>query len=71
MNILDIEVPLIAAVNGPVRLHSEYILLARLVAENREISVGGRMRGGQTSWRRPTPATPPIGPIRQEPGNLR
>ena len=27
MNILDIEVPLIAAVNGPVRLHSEYILL--------------------------------------------
>jgi enoyl-CoA hydratase/carnithine racemase len=24
MNILDIEVPLIAAVNGPVRLHSEY-----------------------------------------------
>ena len=28
MNILDIEVPLIAAVNGPVRLHSEYILLA-------------------------------------------
>ena len=23
MNILDIEVPLIAAVNGPVRLHSE------------------------------------------------
>ena len=24
MNILDIEVPLIAAVNGPARLHSEY-----------------------------------------------
>ncbi len=31
MNILDIEVPLIAAVNGPVRLHSEYILLADIV----------------------------------------
>jgi hypothetical protein len=31
MNILDIEVPLIAAVNGPVRLHSEYILLAGIV----------------------------------------
>src|SRR6202795_1232271 len=31
MNILDIEVPLIAAVNGPVRLHSEYILLAVIV----------------------------------------
>src|SRR5580693_1316808 len=31
MNILDIEVPLIAAVNGPVRLHSEYILLADVV----------------------------------------
>jgi enoyl-CoA hydratase/carnithine racemase len=31
MNILDIEVPLIAAVNGPVRLHSEYILLAHIV----------------------------------------
>jgi enoyl-CoA hydratase/carnithine racemase len=30
MNILDIEVPLIAAVNGP-RLHSEYILLADIV----------------------------------------
>jgi enoyl-CoA hydratase/carnithine racemase len=31
MNILDIEIPLIAAVNGPVRLHSEYILLADIV----------------------------------------
>jgi enoyl-CoA hydratase/carnithine racemase len=31
MNILDIEVPLIAAVNGLVRLHSEYILLADIV----------------------------------------
>src|SRR6202045_884847 len=26
MNILDIEVPLIAAVNGPVQLHSKYVL---------------------------------------------
>jgi enoyl-CoA hydratase/carnithine racemase len=31
MNILDIEVPLIAAVNGPARLHSEYALLADIV----------------------------------------
>jgi len=31
MNILDIEVPLIAAVNGSTRLHSEYILLADIV----------------------------------------
>jgi enoyl-CoA hydratase/carnithine racemase len=31
MNLLDIEVPLIAAVNGPVRLHSEYVLLADIV----------------------------------------
>src|ERR1700758_2003593 len=31
MNILDVEVPLIAAVNGPVRLHTEYILLADIV----------------------------------------
>jgi enoyl-CoA hydratase/carnithine racemase len=31
MNILDIEAPLIAAVNGPVRLHSEYILLSDVV----------------------------------------
>jgi enoyl-CoA hydratase/carnithine racemase len=31
MNILDIDVPMIAAVNGPVRLHSEYILLADIV----------------------------------------
>jgi enoyl-CoA hydratase/carnithine racemase len=31
MNILDIQVPLIAAVNGPVRLHTEYLLLADIV----------------------------------------
>src|SRR5467141_3272909 len=31
LNLLDIEAPLIAAVNGPVRLHSEYILLADIV----------------------------------------
>jgi len=31
MNILDIEVPMIAAVNGPARLHSEYVLLADIV----------------------------------------
>jgi enoyl-CoA hydratase/carnithine racemase len=31
MNILDVEVPLIAAVNGSVRLHSEYILLCDIV----------------------------------------
>jgi len=31
MNILDIDTPLIAAVNGPARLHSEYILLADIV----------------------------------------
>jgi enoyl-CoA hydratase/carnithine racemase len=31
MNILDIEVPMIAVVNGPVRLHSEYILLCDIV----------------------------------------
>jgi enoyl-CoA hydratase/carnithine racemase len=31
MNILDIEVPMIAAVNGPIRLHTEYALLADIV----------------------------------------
>ena len=31
MNILDVEVPMIAALNGPVRLHSEYALLADVV----------------------------------------
>jgi len=31
LNLLDIEAPMIAAVNGPVRLHSEYILLADIV----------------------------------------
>src|SRR5258707_6944138 len=31
MNILDIEVPLIAAVNSPLRPHSEYILLSDIV----------------------------------------
>jgi enoyl-CoA hydratase/carnithine racemase len=31
MNILDIEAPLIAAVNGPARLHSEFVLLADII----------------------------------------
>src|SRR5437763_9338943 len=31
MNLLDIEVPMIAAVNGPVRLHSEDILLDDII----------------------------------------
>jgi enoyl-CoA hydratase/carnithine racemase len=31
MNILDIEVPMIVALNGPVRLHSEYALLCDIV----------------------------------------
>jgi enoyl-CoA hydratase/carnithine racemase len=31
MNILDIEVPMIAALNGPIRLHSEYALLCDIV----------------------------------------
>jgi enoyl-CoA hydratase/carnithine racemase len=31
INILDIEVPMIAAVNGPMRLHTEYVLLADIV----------------------------------------
>jgi enoyl-CoA hydratase/carnithine racemase len=30
-NILDIEVPMIAALNGPVLLHSEYVLLADII----------------------------------------
>jgi enoyl-CoA hydratase/carnithine racemase len=31
MNVLDIEAPLIAAVNGPARLHTEFVLLADIV----------------------------------------
>jgi enoyl-CoA hydratase/carnithine racemase len=31
MNLLDIEVPMIAALNGPIRLHSEYALLCDIV----------------------------------------
>jgi enoyl-CoA hydratase/carnithine racemase len=31
MNILDIEAPLIAAVNGPARLHTELVLLADII----------------------------------------
>lgn len=31
MNLLDIEVPMIAALNGPVLLHSEYVLLCDIV----------------------------------------
>jgi enoyl-CoA hydratase/carnithine racemase len=31
MNLLDIEVPIIAALNGPVLLHSEYVLLCDIV----------------------------------------
>jgi enoyl-CoA hydratase/carnithine racemase len=38
MNILDIEAPMIAAVNGPVRLHSEYILLADIVIATPSVS---------------------------------
>jgi enoyl-CoA hydratase/carnithine racemase len=36
MNILDIEAPMIAAVNGPLRLHSEYILLCDIVLATRQ-----------------------------------
>jgi enoyl-CoA hydratase/carnithine racemase len=31
MNILEIEAPMIAAINGPFRLHSEYVLLCDIV----------------------------------------
>src|ERR1700744_3029770 len=31
MNLLDIEVPMIAALNGPIRVHSEYALLCDIV----------------------------------------
>jgi enoyl-CoA hydratase/carnithine racemase len=36
MNILDIEVPMIAALNGPVLLHSEYVLLCDIVVATPE-----------------------------------
>ncbi|OBR46712.1 enoyl-CoA hydratase/isomerase family protein [Paraburkholderia tropica] len=36
MNILDIEVPMIAALNGPVLLHSEYVLLCDIVVATHE-----------------------------------
>jgi enoyl-CoA hydratase/carnithine racemase len=39
MNILDIEVPMVAAVNGPVRLHSEYILLCDIVLATTQSTV--------------------------------
>src|SRR5246127_554704 len=42
MNILDIEVPLIAAVNGPVLLHSEYVLLADIVLATPEATFQDR-----------------------------
>jgi enoyl-CoA hydratase/carnithine racemase len=42
MNILDIEVPMIAAVNGPVRLHSEYILLCDIVLASPNVIFQGR-----------------------------
>jgi len=35
-NILDIEVPMIAALNGPVLLHSEYALLADIILSTPE-----------------------------------
>jgi enoyl-CoA hydratase/carnithine racemase len=31
MNILDVEVPMIAAINGPCRLHPEYAMLCDIV----------------------------------------
>src|ERR1700719_649569 len=36
MNILDIEAPMITALNGPVLLHSEYALLTDIVLATRE-----------------------------------
>lgn len=36
MNILDVEVPMIAALNGPVLLHSEYVLLCDIVVATPE-----------------------------------
>ncbi len=41
MNILDIEVPMITALNGPVLLHSEYALLTDIVVATPE-TVRGR-----------------------------
>lgn len=35
MNLLDIEVPIICAVNGPCLLHSEYVLLCDIVLASR------------------------------------
>jgi hypothetical protein len=36
MNILDIEVPMITALNGPARLHSEYALLTDIILATSE-----------------------------------
>lgn len=36
VNILDIDVPMIAALNGPVLLHSQYVLLCDIVLATRD-----------------------------------
>ena len=41
-NILDIEVPVIAALNGPVLLHSEYALLADVVLATPDTVISGQ-----------------------------
>ena len=60
MNILDIEAPMIAAVNGPVRLHSEYILLADIVLATPATVFPGqaafRVRYRAGRWRQPAMA---------------
>ena len=40
-NLLDIQVPMIAAINGPVTVHSEYALLCDIVIATEHVLLSG------------------------------
>jgi hypothetical protein len=58
--LVDLEIPIIAAVNGPAPVHSEYALLA---------NVGPSWPSGGQRW--PRPRIPAVHPHRQHAGDLR
>ena len=48
-NILDIEVPMITALNGPVLLHSEYALLTDIILATPETVFRPKLQSGRTT----------------------
>jgi enoyl-CoA hydratase/carnithine racemase len=57
-NILDIEVPMIAALNGPVLVHSEYALLTDIIPATPETVFQDKPHFGSGSLPVPRPPAP-------------